>query len=423
MSDNNENANILNLPKIIKKENFNNKSKASIKKKKPYSKNNIKVKVHGSNNPINRGLSVIDQNNNYIKQSKNNKKEEEKCKESIKENILPSIIPIKENKKNISNKNKEEQEQDIFSKFTKTQMYGLNSSNINLFLNKRESDSLLLKYGEDNYFFNKILEKTIFKIPDTLLQNHKITSNIRTKMVDWMIEVLSVFDCVDETFFLSVNIMDIFYQKTKKVFHNEDVHLIGITSMFISCKFQEIYPISLKNFVTKIGHDMFTQNDIKNMENQILSEIGVEVLVSTSVYDFLKTYFCDFFYNNNSLIKKNCDLKIYNEIKFVAIYLSKLVVHYEYFYIYEDSMKAIGCIVTAIKLVGLYLKDKLSQNERNIYNQWILFLIDQDNFDKQKIESIINKIYLAFNHYQKSKSIAKNLNRFMKLSFLNKIEK
>ena len=302
-------------------------------------------------------------------------------------------------------------------------MYGLNSSNINLFLNKRESDSLLLKYGEDNYFFNKILEKTIFKIPDTLLQNHKITSNIRTKMVDWMIEVLSVFDCVDETFFLSVNIMDIFYQKTKKVFHNEDVHLIGITSMFISCKFQEIYPISLKNFVTKIGHDMFTQNDIKNMENQILSEIGVEVLVSTSVYDFLKTYFCDFFYNNNSLIKKNCDLKIYNEIKFVAIYLSKLVVHYEYFYIYEDSMKAIGCIVTAIKLVGLYLKDKLSQNERNIYNQWILFLIDQDNFDKQKIESIINKIYLAFNHYQKSKSIAKNLNRFMKLSFLNKIEK
>ena len=428
MSNNNENTNVLNLPKIKNKENIKNKSKASIKKKKPYSKNHIKAKLNGSINPINKGLNIIDQNNHCIKLSKNNKKGEEKSKEakkiSSKENILlPNIIPSQPNKDNINNKNKKEKGQDIFSKFTTIQIYGLNSSNINLFINKRESDYLLLKYGEDSYFFNKTLEKTIFKIPDTILQNHKITSNIRTKMVDWMIEVLSVFECVDETFFLSVNIMDIFYQKTKKVFHNEDVHLIGITSMFISCKFQEIYPLSIKNFVTKIGHDMFSKNDIKNMENQILSEIGIEVLVSTSVYDFLKTYFYDFFYNNNALIKKNCDLNIYNEIKLVAKYLSKLVVHYEYFYLYEDSMKAIGCIVTAIKMVGFYLKDKLSKNERNIYNQWILFLLNQDNIDKEKMESLINKIYIAFNHYQKSKSIARNLNRFMKLPFLNKIEK
>lgn len=428
MSSNNENTNVLNLPKIKNKENIKNKSKASIKKKKPYSKNHIKAKLNGSINPINKGLNIIDQNNHCIKLSKNNKKGEEKSKEakkiSSKENILlPNIIPSQPNKDNINNKNKKEKGQDIFSKFTTIQIYGLNSSNINLFINKRESDYLLLKYGEDSYFFNKTLEKTIFKIPDTILQNHKITSNIRTKMVDWMIEVLSVFECVDETFFLSVNIMDIFYQKTKKVFHNEDVHLIGITSMFISCKFQEIYPLSIKNFVTKIGHDMFSKNDIKNMENQILSEIGIEVLVSTSVYDFLKTYFYDFFYNNNKLIKKNCDLNIYNEIKLVAKYLSKLVVHYEYFYLYEDSMKAIGCIVTAIKMVGFYLKDKLSKNERNIYNQWILFLLNQDNIDKEKMESLINKIYIAFNHYQKSKSIARNLNRFMKLPFLNKIEK
>ena len=81
-------------------------------------------------------------------------------------------------------------------------------------------------------------------------------------------------------------------------------------------------------------------------------------------------------------------------------------------------MKAIGCIVTAIKLVGLYLKDKITQNERNIYSQWVLFLLEQDNFDKQKIETIVNKIYLIFNHYQKSKSISRNLNRFMKLPFM-----
>jgi len=113
-------------------------------------------------------------------------------------------------------------------------------------------------------------------------------------------------------------------------------------------------------------------------------------------------------------------MKIYNDIKLTSKYLSKLLVHYEYFYMYENSMKAIACIMTAIKLVGFYLKEKFSQEDRNVYNQWIIFLLDQDNFDKQKIESLVNKIYLAFNHYQKSRSISKNLNRFMKLSFMYK---
>ena len=113
-------------------------------------------------------------------------------------------------------------------------------------------------------------------------------------------------------------------------------------------------------------------------------------------------------------------MKVYQLINLTAKYLSKLIVYYEYFYLFENSMKAIGCIVTSIKLVGFYLKEKFAENDRNIYNQWISFLLAQDNFDKQKIDCLVNKIYLAFNHYQKSKSIARNLNRFMNLPFLEK---
>ena len=408
-----ENVNSLNLPMINNKENTQ-KNFNEVKEQKPYSKNHIKVKLNpnvSNNNPINKGLNIIDQNNNCIKKSKNLGQEEvvNQPIKGLNRNALPDSKDEKEKEKKLN---------DILSKFTKIEIPILNRENINLLINKRESDSLLIKYGEECYYYNKALEKTIFKIPDTLLENHKITSVIRTKMVDWMIEVLSIFNCTDETFFLSVNIMDIFYQKTKKVYHNEDVHLIGLTSMFISSKFQEIYPLSLKTCVNRICHKTFNENDIKKMEYQILEDTGLEILVSTSVYDFLKTYFYDFFYNNKKLIKNNCDMGIYNMIKLTAKYLSKVVVHYEYFYQFENSMKAIGCIVTAIKLVGLYLKEKITQNERNIYSQWVLFLLEQDNFDKQKIETIVNKIYLIFNHYQKSKSISRNLNRFMKLPFM-----
>ena len=416
MSINKENMNSLNFPVINKKENI---QKNKNKNEKPYTKNPKKAKHNSKINPINKGLNVIDQNNNCIKMSK--------CKNLSQDNIHTNL-----NQNNINKPQKKIFSQDTFpieklnkkneqkKKNEEKKNYNLNRNNINLFVNKRESDSLLLKYGEDCYYFNKSLEKNIFKIPETLLQNHKITSSLRTKMVDWMVEVLSFFDTMDETFFLSVNIMDIFFEKTKAIIRNEDIHLIGMASMFISCKFQEIYPLSLKNFVHKVGHDTFSQKDVKKKECEILENIGLEILVSTSIYDFLKTYFYDFYYNNNILIKKNCDMKIYNDIKLTSKYLSKLLVHYEYFYIYENSMKAIACIMTAIKLVGFYLKEKFSQEDRNVYNQWIIFLLDQDNFDKQKIESLVNKIYLAFNHYQKSKSISKNLNRFMKLSFMYK---
>ena len=374
MIANNENFNMDNVFPILNKENL---------EKMNAIRNQIKVKLNPKLNQENKGLKLIDPNvNGENKTKEENKKEKEELK-------LEST--------------------------------GLDAKNINLFVNKRESDNLLLKYGEDTYFFNKTLEKEVFKIPETFLQNHKITSTVRTKMIDWMIEVCSIINYMDETFFISVNILDIFLQKTKKVYSNNDIHLIGMTCIFTSSKFQEIYPQSLKVFAHRVGHDMFTLDQIKEMESQILTDIGMEVLVSTSIYDFMKTYFYDFYYNNKTVIEKNCDMKIFKDVMITAKYLTKLVLHYEYFYLYEDSIKAIGCIITAIKLMGYYLKEKFEEKDRNVYNQWIIFLIKQDGFDKKEMENLVSKIYLAFNHYQKSKSISKNLNKFMKLPFINLI--
>ena len=377
----------------INKENINNDnaSASRISNKEnnqninPIKKNQIKVKLNPKINPVNKGLKLLDQNINYQDNPQEKSKKENKEEKIIKKN-------------------------------------GLNRRDINLFQNKRESDSLLQNYGEESYFYNKLLDKTVYNIPETFLQNHKITSIVRTKMIDWMIEVCSVLDFMDETFFLSVNILDIFLQRTKKIYHNTDIHLIGLTSIFTSSKFQEIYPQSLINFSHKVGHDIFTIVEIKNMETKIMSDVGMEILVSTSIYDFMKTYFYDFFYNNKKVIEKNCDIKMYKDIVITAKYLTKLILHYEYFYLYENSMKAIGCIITAIKLMKYFLKDKFQEKDKIVYDQWTLFLMDQDGIDKKNMENLVSKIYLAFNHYQKSKSISKNLNKFMKLPFADLIQ-
>jgi len=473
---NNENENINLEPNNMNKENCPNNLDEFIYNQINIAKNH---KNKQNQNQLNKGLGVLDQNNNLIKKSTTfNLIMQEAKKEKLNNNPLlginsdiaflnlnnnifdnanllnnnnqvnpplndEMIISSKSSKSDIeivsSSKEKENDNIIIFSNPNYFENNLLSESehkkiadnlkkieksitplniNINKMFNKRESNNLLLKCGESSYKYNKFLEESIFKIPSNFLSKHKINPYIRTKMVDWMIEVLSVFDASEETFFLSVNIMDLFLWKTPNIYKSENVHLIGVGSMFIASKFQEIYPISLKEFVHKIGHDQFNTEDVKKMECKILKDIKPECLVSTSVYDFCKTYFYDFYYNNKNLIISKEDVKIYEYIKLTSIYLNKLILHYEFFYIENCSIKAIGCIVASMKIVCDCLNEKFPQKTKGIYNDWMLFLIEQGGFNRQKVEVLANKIYTAYQHYQKSKSISKNLNKFTPLPFI-----
>lgn len=80
--------------------------------------------------------------------------------------------------------------------------------------------------------------------------------NYRTKMVDWMIEVCVSFKLEERTWFLAVAIFDKYLSLNKgtKVLHNSDVHSIGITSLYLASKYQDIQPINSFIAYEKIGH-------------------------------------------------------------------------------------------------------------------------------------------------------------------------
>ena len=65
-----------------------------------------------------------------------------------------------------------------------------------------------------------------------------------------------------------------------------DLHLIGVTTMFLSCKYEEIYPIRLKNLHEKIAHKKLSIEEIKAKEAMILSDLAFEVTGPT-VFDFV----------------------------------------------------------------------------------------------------------------------------------------
>ena len=73
-------------------------------------------------------------------------------------------------------------------------------------------------------------------------------------MIDWMVEVLTIFKCEDQTFFLSVALMDRYLKQVSHSIQVADLHIIGVTSMFIASKFEDIHPLKMKIVYEKIGH-------------------------------------------------------------------------------------------------------------------------------------------------------------------------
>lgn len=57
--------------------------------------------------------------------------------------------------------------------------------------------------------------------------------------------------------------------------------MIGVTCIFIACKFEEVHPIRLKLIEEKIAHKALTGDMIITMESEILKTLNFNLLGSS----------------------------------------------------------------------------------------------------------------------------------------------
>ncbi|CDW84091.1 UNKNOWN [Stylonychia lemnae] len=138
----------------------------------------------------------------------------------------------------------------------------------------RQNDQKLLKQ-----------EKTIQQNVDQVYEYHGLSMNNRQKMVNWMLQVLRVLEVVStKTFILSVQIMDKYFLRNYELsnrLRKEDIHLIGITSIFMSSKFEDVSHIEIEQLVSKAGHMKFTEQQIITKEVEILRTLGFKLLMAS----------------------------------------------------------------------------------------------------------------------------------------------
>ena len=110
------------------------------------------------------------------------------------------------------------------------------------------------------------------------LKKHYISSKERTHMVGWMMEIFASYPSEPLSFFLSVEIMDNYLQKTEKKYNEKDLHLIGMVAVYMASKMEDLIPLHMIHIKTKIGHDRFTQEEIILMEKDMLKILNWDLM-------------------------------------------------------------------------------------------------------------------------------------------------
>ena len=376
--------------------------------------------------------------NNYIKEEDYNliKNNNNNIENIIKNDSYKQIKLLKEKYKKIFDNENNNLQNEINKINIGLFSYNINNIEINknqrALFTRKEYKQLLTTENKLEYG-NLILEEFFLKQETTknILINHEITPKMRLKMIDWMIEVFYNLKCKDITFFTCVNIMDRFFILTKKKFKPENLHLIGICSIFIASKFCEVYPIKLINLIEKVGHNKFSKNDILNMEKMILECLNYDILRPYSI-DFAEYFFEDlfsFFENNFNIHNKyleeylrnfieklnikicldkfyfdKCEsVKKYNEkmrnfLWLVIIYLLKMCNHD-----YELIQEKPSLIAASSILVGMRICEIL--NNENYVNE--LFI---ENLSKISKENQYNLLFCSSKILTKAQNFHKEYN-------------
>jgi hypothetical protein len=183
----------------------------------------------------------------------------------------------------------------------------INKSNIPKFTNEeyRHMFSKLIRNDYSKAILNNLFDEEE-ALEETLL-SHKVTERMRCRMIDWMIEVLTNYRCDDFAFFYAVGILDKFFKESEKklkVLQPADLHVVGVTAMFMASKYQDIYPLRLRVVHEKIAHKKLSVEEIKKKEEEISKTLSY-IIGTPTQWDFINHFIEEIFYTsyNNFHIK------------------------------------------------------------------------------------------------------------------------
>jgi cyclin B len=147
---------------------------------------------------------------------------------------------------------------------------------------KNTDPALCSDYIDDMYHLFFKLEED-FSTPLYMMRQPDITYRMRAILIDWLIEVHNKFKLHPATLWLCVNILDRYLSKVTII--RQKLQLIGIASLLIACKYEEIYPPEVDDCVY-MTDKAYSREDVIKTESDILNKLNYQLVVPTG-YHFL----------------------------------------------------------------------------------------------------------------------------------------
>ncbi|KAL2941298.1 G2/mitotic-specific cyclin-1 [Bienertia sinuspersici] len=198
-----------------------------------------------------------------------------------------------------------------------------------------DNELAVVEYVEEIYNFYKMTEDE-FRVLDYMPWQNHINEKMRMILIDWLVEVHNKFELMPETLYLTIDLVDRYL--STKVASRKELQLIGISSMLLACKYEEIWAPEVNDFMC-ISDKAYTSQQILYMEKEILEKLEWNLTVATP-YVFLVRFI-------------RATVPSDKEMEYMAFYLAENgLMHYQLVVSFCPSLIAAAAVYAAITYLG-----------------------------------------------------------------------
>ncbi|KAF5808961.1 putative cyclin domain-containing protein [Helianthus annuus] len=132
-------------------------------------------------------------------------------------------------------------------------------------------------YVSDIYEYLRNMEMEVKRRPkaDYIEKVQKdVTVNMRGVLVDWLVEVAEEYKLLPDTLYLTISYIDRFL--SANVLNRQRLQLLGVSSMLIASKYEEISPPHTEDFCY-ITDNTYTKQEVVKMEADVLKTLKFEM--------------------------------------------------------------------------------------------------------------------------------------------------
>ncbi|KAK0577113.1 hypothetical protein LWI29_027918 [Acer saccharum] len=144
----------------------------------------------------------------------------------------------------------------------------------------------VVEYIDDIYNFYRKAESSSCIASNYMAQQFDINERMRGILIDWLIEVHYKFELMEETLYLTVNLIDRFLAVQPLV--RKKLQLVGVTAMLLACKYEEVSVPVVEDLIL-ISDKAYSRQEVLDMEKLMLNTLQFNFSIPTP-YVFMRRF-------------------------------------------------------------------------------------------------------------------------------------